>query len=180
MGCVHTTGEITRVTQAPWSIGDVTTAAGCVFKGDGSGIAFCANPVDINFATYEMGISHFNENPHSRIAVIGLVFVALFTVLRLKGAIIMGACWPAPCLSVFLAGQGRAALAREKPSFSESALLTAPLVFAARVCRDLHGNLHRDKLLGATQGRLALGRDGRDEFGAQNLFFCAMLDDALG
>ena len=36
-----------------------------------------------------MGIVKFATNPHSRIAIVGLMFVAFFECLRVKGAIIM-------------------------------------------------------------------------------------------
>ena len=83
-------GEITRVTQAPWSMGSVIEEAAChsvvpvgnytaeLFSNDGligttsstdfgvigdgfTKIAFCSNPVDLDFATYEMGMVGVKE-----------------------------------------------------------------------------------------------------------------------
>lgn len=90
-------GQLTRVTQAPWSLGGVLKNADCYFTSDvsvtGFGpvppIGFCNNPVDLNFATYELGFVSLPEHPEGRIAVLGLAFVALFTVMRVKGAIIL-------------------------------------------------------------------------------------------
>jgi xanthine/uracil/vitamin C permease (AzgA family) len=86
-------GEITRVTQAAWSIGSVAAQATCHSFGESSPtvpeIAYCESPVDLNFATYEMGMVNYNEHPQARIAVLGLVLVSFFTVLRSRSAIIL-------------------------------------------------------------------------------------------
>ena len=98
-------GEITRVTQAAWSIGSVVNKAQCFTKiannitvlgsssstdfSETTNIAFCNNPVDLNFATYDIGMVNYNEHPQARIAVLGLVLVAFFTVVRARSAIII-------------------------------------------------------------------------------------------
>jgi len=107
-------GQITRVTQAPWSIGGVVAKSQChsvlppglynitansvggtsstdFYNIDGgmTKIAFCSNAVDLNFATYDMGIVNFTTNAYANISVLGLAFVAFFSVLRVKSAIII-------------------------------------------------------------------------------------------
>lgn len=45
----------------------------------------CANTVDSNFQQYSLGMARFGFNPETRIAVLGLVFVSMFEVLKVKG-----------------------------------------------------------------------------------------------
>lgn len=67
-------GEITRVSVAPWATRLVGTQP------------------DLNFAWYDIGFVNINENASARIAVLGLAFVSMFTVLRVKSAIIITIC----------------------------------------------------------------------------------------
>ena len=111
-------GEITRVTQQPWSLPSVVSQAQChtkvpvgnytvnFFANNGTAgstsstdfgaitdgytqLAFCKSAVDLNFATYDLGMVNFNAHPQARIAVLGLVLVSFFTVLRSRSAIII-------------------------------------------------------------------------------------------
>jgi len=57
--------------------------------GGSTKIAFCSNPVDLNFATYDMGIVNFTTNAYANISVLGLALVAFFSILRVRSAIII-------------------------------------------------------------------------------------------
>jgi AGZA family xanthine/uracil permease-like MFS transporter len=93
-------GEITRVTQASWSVPTAVAQSQCFTfapitppaPGAPALIpepAFCNNGVDLDFATYEMGMVNFNMVPQARISVLGLILVSFFTVLRSRSAIII-------------------------------------------------------------------------------------------
>ena len=82
-------GQITRITLAPWSIGSIVTSAECTYVSGTTEIAYCNNPVDVNFAYYDNGIVKFNENPAARIAVFGLALVAFLETLKIPGSIII-------------------------------------------------------------------------------------------
>lgn len=67
-------GEITRVSVAPWA----TDLVGL--------------QPDLNFAWYNLGFVNINTNAAARISVLGLALVSMFTVLRVKSAIIISIC----------------------------------------------------------------------------------------
>jgi len=74
-----TIGQITRVTLANWGLAyHVYPAGECDSYG-------CANAVDINFQQYSLGMARFRFIPEARIAVLGLVFVSMFEVLKVRG-----------------------------------------------------------------------------------------------
>jgi AGZA family xanthine/uracil permease-like MFS transporter len=81
-------GQITRVTLADFGLANAIPLGNCVFAPDGS-VEFCANSVDLDFAGYEIGIAHFQENQTARIAVLGLVFVSGLECLNIPGSIII-------------------------------------------------------------------------------------------
>ena len=98
-------GEITRATVAGWAVPGVVAQAQCITKMDHSFtlptgtahaddfsgntvIDFCNNPVDLNFATYDLGMVNFNLHAQPRIAVLGMLLVPFFTILGVRSAII--------------------------------------------------------------------------------------------
>ena len=82
-------GQITRITLQPWSIGSIATSAQCTYITGTTDIAYCNNPVDVNFTFYDNGIVRFNENPAARIAVLGLALVAFLETMKVPGSIII-------------------------------------------------------------------------------------------
>ena len=93
-------GEVTRVSQASWSVPSAVAQAECFtfapitppVPGAPALIpapAFCNNAVDLDFTTYDLGMVNFNLVPQARISILGLVLVAFFTVLRSRSAIII-------------------------------------------------------------------------------------------
>ena len=86
-----TIGEITRVTIAGFGLANIIPEGGC-FYSSGSSSYICPNGVDIPFAYRSLGVVNFVLHPAARIAVIGLMFVSLFEMLQVKGAIIMAIC----------------------------------------------------------------------------------------
>jgi len=66
----------------------VTNAPGVDFAAP-TNIAFCNTPVDLNFATYDLGMVNFNQHAEPRIAVLGLLLVPFFLILGSRSAIII-------------------------------------------------------------------------------------------
>ena len=64
--------------------GPIAQTPGAAFS-----VAFCGNGVDVDNNGHDWGMVNFNLHPEARISVLGFAFVAFFSTLRMKGAIIM-------------------------------------------------------------------------------------------
>lgn len=84
-------GSLIRINLNNLALGQFVYPAGnCqqlpAFLGGGQ---ICDNSVDIDYKLYSVGFARFNYIPEARIAVVAVVFVTMFEIMKFRGAIII-------------------------------------------------------------------------------------------
>jgi AGZA family xanthine/uracil permease-like MFS transporter len=85
-------GQLTRITLADFAIDSpylLRASGGCLGVDQFLFDYGTCTSVDLNFSWYDNGMVDFNHNPPARIAALGLVLVAMFETLKLRGGIVL-------------------------------------------------------------------------------------------